>query len=187
MGDTHDEPSFAASPNTTRTLTECPVPHTNAFLLGEKGVRFLSAIEINTSGCFAFKRKSEIFFLLSAKGSRFSFGRQKKQKRQGAVFRVRPLQPENSSYPPTKEKRARGEQPPPYLRGQRGAVNKRTNEMGTSARAKTWSKQKTGRSYAIKADGKKCRPLFMNYNFSSLSRARKILRASLANFFGAVP
>ena len=57
-------------------------------------------------------KRSQGVALLSAKGSRFSFGRQKKQKRQGAVFRtgsppkkvsvgyLRPLQPENSSYPP---------------------------------------------------------------------------------------
>ena len=48
-------------------------------------------------------------------------------------------------------------------------------------------KTKTGRSYAIKADGKKCRPLFMNYNLTSLSRARKILQVLPAKFFGAIP
>ena len=45
----------------------------------------------------------------------------------------------------------------------------------------------TGRSYAIKADGKECRPLFMNFNLMMLSRARKILQACLANFFDAIP
>ena len=58
---------FGASPNTTRTLTECPISHTNAFLL-------------------------------YAKASRFSFGRQKKQKRQGE-FSEFPPAPQNSSYP----------------------------------------------------------------------------------------
>ena len=127
MGHTHDEPSFAASPNTMRTLTECPVPHTNAFLLGEKGVRFLSAIEINKSGCLAFKRIRKIFFLLDAKGSENAQGE----------FSEFPTGNPKTPHTPTKGERARGEQPPPYLRGQRGAVNKRTNETGTSASQRT--------------------------------------------------
>ena len=30
--------------------------------------------------------------------------------------------------------------------------------------------------YVIKADGKKCRPQFVNFNLTSLSRARKFLQ-----------
>ena len=89
-----------------------PARRDRSFLLGAKwcGASF-QHLERNKRGCLAFKRIRKIFFLLGAKGSRFSFGRQKKQKRQGAVFRtgsppkkvsvgyLRPLQPENSSYP----------------------------------------------------------------------------------------
>ena len=60
----------------------------------------------------------------------------KKQKRQGAVFRVRPLQPENSSYP-TKEKIGAKLSFAPCLRGQRGNINKRKKEMGASIHQKT--------------------------------------------------
>ncbi len=176
-GHTHDEPSFAASPNTMRTLTECLCSHTNAFLLSAKGVRFLSGSERNKRGCFAFKRIRKIIFLLSAKGS---------ENGKGLFSESAPCNPK-TPHTPTNEKRARGKNPPPYLRGQRGFVNKRTNETGTSARQRTRTKQKTGRSYAIKADGKKCRPLFVNFNLTSLSRARKILQALPAKFFGAVP
>ena len=57
------------------------------------------------------------------------------------------------------------------------------NETVTGKRQISCGKQEKGRAFATKADGKKCRPLFMNYNFSSLSRARKFYRASPAKFF----
>ena len=72
----------------------------------------------------------------------------KKQKRQGAVFRtgsppkkvsvgyLRPLQPENSSYP-HKRKAKRRVIVRPLSKGANGTINKRTNEMGTSARQRT--------------------------------------------------
>ena len=112
-----------------------------------------------------------------------SFGRQKKQKRPGGIFRVSPWGPQNSSHPPQRKSGREGNVRPPYLRGQKGAVNKRMNETVTGKRQISCGKQEKGRAFATKADGKKCRPLFMNYNFSSLSRARKFYRASPAKFF----
>ena len=123
-----DEPLFAASPNATRTLTECLGSHTNAFLLSAKGARFLSGSEINTSGCFAFKRIRKFIFLLSAKGS---------ENDKGGIFRVAPFVNPKTPHTPIDGKRVRGKNPPPCLRGQKGNVNKRTNEMGTSAHQKT--------------------------------------------------
>ena len=95
--------------NTTRTLTECLGSHTNAFLLGAKG----------------------------SENDKGAFGRKRKRKRQRGHFPSCPLcKPQNSSYP-HRRKVSEREQPPPCLRGQKGNVNKRTNEMGTSAHQKT--------------------------------------------------
>ena len=118
-----------------------------SFLLSAKGRGFsFLHFERNKRGCLAFKRISKIFFLLSAKGRgfsflhfernkakvclqadkgiMFSFGRQKKQKRQGAVFRVRPLQPENSSHPHKRKASKRGTTAPLS----KGAKGKRQQE-----------------------------------------------------------
>ena len=123
----HDEQFGRVPPNTTRTLTECPGSHTNAFLL-------------------------------SAKGS---------ENDKGGIFRVAPFVNPKTPHTPSNEKRARGEQPPPCLMGQMGNVNKRTNEMGTSAR------QRTKSSCAIKARGGRLLRACFDFNLTSLSRARK--------------
>ena len=90
-----------------------------------------------------------------------SFGRQKKQKRQGAVFRTgsppkskglfsergphrkkfrwgicAPCNPK-TPHTPTNEKRSEELSFAPCLRGQRGFVNKRKKEMGASIHQKT--------------------------------------------------
>ena len=103
-------------------------------------------------------KRSQGEALLSAKGSRFSFGRPKKQrqsfvlraekkvylpferkrkrKRQRGHFPSCPLcKPQNSSHP-RKRQASEREHSPPCLRGQKGNVNKRTNETGTSAHQK---------------------------------------------------
>ena len=119
MGHTHDEPSFAAPPNPTRTLTECLGSHTNASLLSAKGRGFsFLDLERNKDRALFYERISKIFFLLSAKGS---------ENGKGLFSESAPCNPK-TPHTPTKEKRARGEQPPPYLRGQRGAVCKRINK-----------------------------------------------------------
>ena len=126
-----------------------------AFLLSAKGVRFLSGSEINKRGCLAFKRIRKIFFLLSAKGS---------ENGKGLFSESAPCNPK-TPHTPTNEKRARGKNPPPYLRGQRVAVSKRKKEMGGKHTSKDKAEiiNKACR-FAIKADGKECRPLFVNYN-----------------------
>ena len=115
---------------------------------------FLSCtLKETKGGCLAFKRISKIFFLLSAKGSRFSFGRQKKQKRQGAVFRVRPLQPENSSYPHKRNARER-EMSAPLSKGAKNE-SLASGQM-RQRRAHTIRHDRVGKrssSYAIKARG----------------------------------
>ena len=147
------------------------------FLLSAKGRGFsFLDFERNKDRALFYERIRKMFFLLSAKGS---------ENAQGEFSEFPPGNPK-TPHTPTKGERARGEHPPPYLRGQRVAVSKRKSEINKQA-VNTMREAGTGRSYAIKADGKECRPLFMNFNLLSLSRARKILRASLANFFGAVP
>ena len=92
----------------------------------QRGVRFLSGSEINTGGCLAFKRRREIFFLLSAKGS---------ENAQGEFSEFPPGNPK-TPHTPTNEKRSAELSFAPLSKGARGIVSKRTN-MGTSARQKT--------------------------------------------------
>ena len=127
MGHTHDEPSFAASPNTTRTLTECLGSHTNAFLLSAKGVRFLSGSERNKRGYLAFKRIRKMFFLLSAKGS---------ENGKGLFSESAPCNPKTPHTPTNIIFRTSGTSAP-LSKGAKGNVNKRKKEMRTSARQKT--------------------------------------------------
>ena len=136
-----------------------PARRDRSFLLGAKwrGVSF-QHLERNQDRALFNERKRKLIFLLSAKGRgfsfldfernktrvclqadkeiMFSFGRQKKQKRQGE-FSEFPPAPQNSSCPHKRKARKRGAFAPPYLRGQMGNVNKRKKEMGTSARQKT--------------------------------------------------
>ena len=80
---------------------------------------------------------------------RLPFERKRKQKREivffwapketkaaGGIFRVSPCTPKLLIPPQTKRK-AQSYRSPPYQRGQMGNVNKRTSEMGTSARQRT--------------------------------------------------
>ena len=136
MGHTHDEPSFAASPNMTRTLTECLESHTNAFILGAKGRGFsFLHLERNKDKVLFSERIRKIIFLLGAKGSRFSFGRQKKQKRQGE-FSEFPPAPQNSSYP-HRRKASEREKSAPLSKGAKVNRYKRMSKMGTSGHQKT--------------------------------------------------
>ena len=127
-GHTHDEPSFAASPSTTRTLTECLGSHTNAFLLSAKG-RGFSFLDFarNKDRALFYERKRKFIFLLGAKGS---------ENGKGLFSESAPCNPK-TPHTPTNEKQERGEHSPPCLRGQMGNVNKRTNETGTSASQRT--------------------------------------------------
>ena len=172
--------------NTTRTLTERLGSHTNAFLLSAKGCGFsFSDFERNKDRALFYERKRKFIFLLSAKGSRFSFGRQKKQKRQGE-FSEFPPAPQNSSHP-RKRQASEREKPTPLSKGAMG--NRwQADEYGYKRTSKDKA-EKINRVcfFAIKADGKECRPLFANFNFSSLSRARKFQRAVPAKFFDAIP
>ena len=86
---------FKACLNTTRTLTECPVLQ-NAFLLDAKR---------NKSGKGLFSER----------------GPHRKKFRWGICAPCNPKTP----HTPTNENRARGKNPPPYLRGQKENVNKR--------------------------------------------------------------
>ena len=92
----------------------------------QKGVGFLSYTLKETKPEFVCKRIKKLCFLLDAKRNKSGRGN----------FPSFPLHPK-TPHTPTKEKRARGKNPPPCLRGQKGNVNKRTNEMGTSAHQKT--------------------------------------------------
>ena len=102
---------------------------------------------------------------------RLPFGRKRKRKRQGE-FSEFPPAPQNSSYPHGREARISETNAPLSKGGQRVAVSKRKSEINKQA-VNTMREAGTGRSYAIKADGKECRPLFVNFNLTSLSRARK--------------
>ena len=145
-------------------------------------------LERNKDEVLFSERISKIFFLLSAKGSENAQGEFSERGPHRKKFRRGIFPPGNPKTPhtPTNEKRARREHSPPYLRGQRGIVSKRKSEINKQA-VNTMREAGTGRSYAIKADGKEYRPLFMNFNLMMLSRARKILQACLANFFDAIP
>ena len=117
-------------------------------------------------------------FLLDAKGS---------ENAQGEFSEFPPGNPK-TPHTPTNEKRARREHSPPYLRGAKGN-RYQAEELDGYKRTSKDKAEKINRVcfFAIKADGKECRPLFMNYNFLSLSRARKICCAQPKKFFGANP
>ena len=180
MGHTHDEPSFAASPNTTRTLTECLGSHTNALLLSAKGRGFsFLHFERNKDRALFYERKRKFIFLLSAKGS---------ENDKGGIFRVAPFVNPKTPHTPTNIIFRTSGTTAPLSKGAKGIRQQAEKRDGGKHTSKDEEEIiNKACSFAIKADGKECRPLFMNFNFSSLSRARKILRASLANFFGAVP
>ena len=76
------------------------------------------------------KRKREIVF----------FWAPKETKAAGGIFRVSPCTPK-LLIPPQTKYLERAEHSPPYLRGQKGNVNKRTNEMRTSTHQKTRRRQ----------------------------------------------
>ena len=136
----------------------------HAFLLSAKGRGFsFLHFERNKDRALFYERIRKIFFLLGAKGS---------ENGKGLFSESAPCNPK-TPHTPTNGKRARGEHSPPYLRGQKGTANKSMNERVTDKRQISCGKQEGGRAFATKADGKKCRPLFMNYNLTSLSRARK--------------
>ena len=99
------------------------------FLLSAKGRGFsFLHLERNKKGCLAFKRISEIFFLLSAKGS---------ENAQGEFSEFPPGNPK-TPHTPTNEKQARREHSPPYLRGQKGNINKRTSPIWKTHQKKRW-------------------------------------------------
>ena len=84
------------------------------------GLSFLH-LERNKDKVSFSERIRKIFFLLGAKGS---------ENDKGGIFRVAPFVNPKTPHTPIDGKRARGKQPPPYLRGQKGSVNKRKKEMG---------------------------------------------------------
>ena len=81
----------------------------------------LPDLERNQDKVLFSERIRKIFFLLSAKGS---------ENDKGGIFRVAPFVNPKTPHTPIDGKRVRGKNPPPCLRGQKGNVNKRTNEMG---------------------------------------------------------
>ena len=91
------------------------------------GLSFLH-LERNKDKVSFSERIRKIFFLLGAKGS---------ENDKGGIFQVAPFVNPKTPHTPIDGKRVRGKNPPPCLRGQKGNVNKRTNEMGTSAHQKT--------------------------------------------------
>ena len=127
-GHTHDEPSFAAPPSTTRTLTECLGSHTNAFLLSAKGVRFLSGSERNKRGCLAFKRIREIFFLLSAKGSENAQGEFSERGPHRKKFRWGIFPPGNPKTPHTPPKKRKASKRGTFAPLSKGAKGNRQQE-----------------------------------------------------------
>ena len=115
-----------------RTLIKCLVSHTNAFLLDAKGRGFsFLDFERNKDKVLFSERIRKIIFLLSAKGS---------ENGKGLFSESAPCNPK-TPHTPTNEKRARGKNPPPYLRGQRVGVDKRISKMGTSTYQGTRTKQ----------------------------------------------
>ena len=80
-----------------------------SFLLGAKGRGFsFLDFERNKDRVLFYERIRKIFFLL-AKGS---------ENDKGGIFRVAPFVNPKTPHTPTNGKRVRGEQPPPYQRGQ---------------------------------------------------------------------
>ena len=110
------------------------------------------------------------------------FERKRKRKRPGGIFRVSPWEPQNSSHPHKGRASKRGTTAPlsKGAKGSRQQAKKRDGNKHTS-KDKAEIINKAFR-FAIKADGKKCRPLFANFNFSSLSRARKFSGLCPQNF-----
>ena len=120
-----------------------PARRDRSFLLGAKwrGASF-QHLKRNKDKVSFSERKRKFIFLLSAKGSENGKGLFSERGPHRKKFRWGICAPCNPKTPhtPTNEKRARGEQPPPYQRGQRRFVNKRVNETGTSTHQKTrWS------------------------------------------------
>ena len=119
-------------PNTTRTLTGCLGSHTNAFLLSAKGRGFsFLDFERNKDKVLFSERIREISFLLGAKRNKsgrgnFPSGVPTEKSFDGVFF---PLGTPKLLIPPQTKYLERAEHSPPYLRGEKGNVNKRTSPI----------------------------------------------------------
>ena len=140
----------------------------------KSAILFLLGTEINKSGCFAFKRKRKFIFLFSAKGS---------ENAQGEFSEFPPGNPKTPHTPANVIFRTSGTSAP-LSKGAKGIRQQAEKRDGNKCTSKDEEEiiNKACR-FAIKADGKECRPLFVNFNLTSLSRARKILQATPCKFF----
>ena len=155
----------------------------NPSFCAQNGAGFLSNILKETKTKFRFPSGKEslssfwaqkgVDFLLDAKRNKSGKGLFSERGPRRKKFRWGICAPCNPKTPhtPTNGKRARGKNPPPYLRGQ--FVNKRKKRNTSKKEVETINRVCF---FAIKADGKECSPLFVNFNLTLLSRARKILQ-----------